>query len=261
MGRLIDLLIIILTSFVCFGAVIPSPGTREKEQAESLKILTYNIRNCVGLDKVADYQRIADVIKRIDAGVVAIQEVDSATSRSKNVVVLNELATRTNMFATYSSSIDFQGGKYGVGILTREKPVSWQKVSLPGKEEKRSLLIVELKNFVICCTHLSLTKDDRLTSAEIICEAARKYSKPVFLAGDLNSEPGSVELNSLQKEWLMLNNPLEPTFPADKPNKCIDFILVRKIDKDHIDVFDSKVEIENTASDHRPVWVSISLKK
>ena len=42
-----------------------------------------------------------------------------------------------------------------------EKPLSQKGYKLPGKEEIRSLLIVELENFVLCCTHLSLTESDR----------------------------------------------------------------------------------------------------
>ena len=120
MGKSIVAFVFIFYSLVCLGADSRDPESQDNAQNGSLKILTYNVRNCVGLDKSTDYQRIADVIKRIDADVVALQELDSATSRSKNIVVLNELAARTNLFPSYSASISFQGGKYGIGVLTRE---------------------------------------------------------------------------------------------------------------------------------------------
>lgn len=259
MGRHIVSLFVLLISLVCFGAVARNPDSPGKAQELRLKILTYNVRNCVGLDKNTDYQRIADIIKRIDVDVIAIQELDSATSRSKNVVVLNELATRTNLYPSYSASIGFQGGKYGIGMLTREKPLSSCVVGLPGKEEKRSMLIVDLKDFVICCTHLSLTGEDRLASVEIINAAVGKYSKPVVLAGDLNTEPGSAELKSLEKKWTILSDPMVLTFPANNPDKCIDYILCQKDPRYQAVVVDSKVEVEIVASDHRPVWVSLRL--
>jgi len=254
-------LILLLSSFVSDGAVISNAVLPDEIQPLKLKILSYNVKNCVGLDDVTNYNRVADVLRRINADVIAIQELDSATTRSKRVVVLNELAERVNMHASYSASIEYRGGKYGVGILTRVKPLSTSKISLPGKEEKRSLLIVELKDFVICCTHLSLTRDDRLTSVELINEVTRKYSKPVFLAGDLNTEPGSAELKILEKEWTIINNQQDCTFPANNPNKCIDFILVRNTENYQMKVLDSRVEAENIASDHRPVWVGIILQK
>ena len=112
---------------------------------DTLKILTYNVRNCKGLDNLTDFQRIADVIIRSDADCVALQELDSATQRLNHAVVLNELALRTGMFPTYHGSISYQGGKYGIGILTRDKPLRTEALVLPGKEEARSLLIVEMK--------------------------------------------------------------------------------------------------------------------
>lgn len=261
MGKSFYAFIFIFYSLVCTGADSLDRESRDNAQKRSLKILTYNVRNCVGLDKLTDYQRIADIIKRLDADVVALQELDSATSRSKNIVVLNELAARTNLFPSYSASIGFQGGKYGIGVLTREKPVSRCVIGLPGKEEKRSLLIVELKDFVLCCTHLSLTREDRLASVEIINQAVDKYSKPVFLAGDLNTEPGSAELKSLEKTWTMLNDPNMLTFPANNPDKCIDYIMVHKKDKFCVNAIETKVGPESVASDHRPVWVNFKLIK
>ncbi len=253
--------LIFLTSLVDSTPARAAVNSPASEQKSTIKILSYNVRNCIGLDRTADYDRIAKIISRIDADVVAIQELDSATTRSKGVVVLNELASKSGMFATYSASIDFQGGKYGVGILTREKPVSWQRITLPGKEERRSMLLVEMKEFVICCTHLSLTKEDRIISVQLINEAASKFSKPVFLAGDLNTEPNTLELKSLERDWILLNNPTDLTFPADIPNKCIDFILIRKDEKVQSKIIASEVEAETVASDHRPVWVQLTFDR
>lgn len=188
---------------------------------------------------------------------VALQELDSATERSSKVVVLDELAARTIMFASYRASISFQGGEYGIGILTNEKPVGTEEVPLPGTEEQRSLLVMELEHCVICCTHWSLTQKDRILSVEMVNNIAGKYSKPVFLAGDLNTEPGSAEMQNLEQNWQIMNDLKQPTFPANNPKACIDFILAKK-DKNY--VFESLkkiVENDPVASDHLPVWVEV----
>jgi len=254
-------LLVLLGALLSLGAVksdsVFSPG----DHSLTLKILSYNVRNCVGLDKVTDYNRIAGVFNRISADAIAIQELDSATSRSKGVVVLDELAAKTGMYPTYGASIDFQGGKYGVGILTKEKPISWQKISLPGREERRSLLLVELKEYVVCCTHFSLTGEDRLASVDLINEATKAYAKPVLLAGDLNAEPGTAVTKKLEEHWTMLSNPMEMTFSANNPNRCIDYILLRKDANYRIASLESQVEAEPVASDHRPLWIKITLQK
>ena len=227
-----------------------------------LKILSYNIRNARGMDEVTDFNRIANVIKLIDADCVALQELDSATERSGGVIVLDELAKRTGMYATYNASIDYQGGKYGVGVLTKEKPLLFHGVQLPGSEEKRSLLIVEMKDYVICSTHWSLRQTDRFASVAVINEALKKYKdKPVFLAGDLNAVPESEEIKELSKEWLVLNDPEQPTIPVVNPDRCIDYVFGKRSDFFRFEVLRTKVENEPVASDHLPVWAEVRIIK
>jgi len=252
MKRFVILLFVLLSV-----QLLPTQAQASEKQKNTVKILSYNVRNCKGLDNVIDYSRVATIISRINADFVAIQELDSVTERNNKVDALNELAKRTQMFPSYRASISYQGGKYGIGILTREKPIRTESCSLPGKEEKRSLLIVEMKDYVICCTHLSLTREDRISSVEIITQMTAKYSKPVFLAGDMNAEPNSVEINNLSKNWTILSNPAQFTIPADRPDKCIDFIMLKNNDKIQVKVVNGKVENEPVASDHLPVWTEV----
>jgi len=95
-----------------------------KNGMHEIKILSYNIRNARGMDEKTDYDRIAGIIRSIHPDCAALQELDSATARSNGEVILDELAKRTGMYASYSKSIDYQGGGYGIGILTKEKPPS-----------------------------------------------------------------------------------------------------------------------------------------
>ena len=50
---------------------------------EPVKVMTYNVHNGIGLDKMTDYERIGKRIAAEMPDFVAIQEVDSATVRSK----------------------------------------------------------------------------------------------------------------------------------------------------------------------------------
>jgi endonuclease/exonuclease/phosphatase family metal-dependent hydrolase len=246
--------ILILTSTVC------SPLNKTIDNKQILvKILSYNVRNCRGMDNITDYKRIANIINSISPEIVALQELDSATIRSNGKVVLDELSAFTNMYGTYGASIAYQGGKYGIGILTKQKPISWRRVALPGREERRSLLIVELKDFVICCTHLSLTEEDRAASVDIINEALKDISKPIFLAGDFNSVPESEVIQHIEKNWSMLNNPKIPTIPSNNPQKCIDYIFAAKFTGQVSRTIQTFVENEPLASDHLPVLVEAEI--
>ena len=133
-----------------------------------LKLMSYNIRNAKGMDNVRNVQRIANVINNEAPDVVAVQELDSMTTRSNQTYVLAEVAERTQMHASYTPAISFQGGKYGIGILSKEKPLDIQTFPLPGREEERMLKVAEFQEYFFACTHLSLTEEDRLASLDII---------------------------------------------------------------------------------------------
>lgn len=206
------------------------------------------------MDNKTDYERTAGVIKNANADVIALQELDSATKRNGGEDVLKILVEKTGLFSVYGAAIDYQGGKYGVGILSKQKPLNWRTIPLPGKEEQRVLLIAEYKKYVIFCTHLSLTEADRLTSAAIINKESGKFKKPVYLLGDLNAEPNSNALSVLQQKFI-LSSGEDLTFPAPAPKKCIDYILASNNRK--VKVISKKVLDEPLASDHRPVVVEL----
>ncbi|HLP71552.1 MAG TPA: endonuclease/exonuclease/phosphatase family protein, partial [Bacteroidales bacterium] len=249
-----------------FIALLTVSATCEKSKTEPdsnalhVKILSYNIKNCIGMDGVVDYARVANVIKRANADIVAVQELDSATQRSKGVVVLNELARLTGMFPTYGASIDYQGGKYGVGVLSKGKPVSWKRIPLPGREEPRSLLIVEMDKFILACTHFSLTEEDRLASSNIVNNYFKDQTKPVFMAGDLNAVPESTVIKNIGYYWNILNKTTSPTIPSNNPSKCIDYILAFKTPDRTFVTTRTLVEQEPVASDHLPVWVEVEVR-
>jgi endonuclease/exonuclease/phosphatase family metal-dependent hydrolase len=243
--------IILLSSI---GAM-PAQGT-DAGGGLSLRIMTYNVHNFIGMDKVRDYGRIAGVINAAAPDVVAIQEADSATVRSNGDYTLWEAARLTGMIPTYAPAIDFQGGKYGVGILSKEKPVSVRRIPLPGKEERRVLLIAEFDRYIVACTHLSLTKDDRLASAGIIMDAVRGAVKPLFLAGDMNCTPDTPPQVALRQEFITMSDTGQCTFPVVNPDRCIDYIYQYRNGWDCTAVR-QVVTDEKVASDHLPVHVDI----
>lgn len=243
----------------CLFTLSAQKTTIESKEENSLRVMSYNVRNCRGMDEVIDYQRVADIMNRVDPDVIAVQELDSASVRNNGVFALKELADRTRMFYTYGPSIDYQGGKYGIGILSKEKPIRHWMVPLPGREESRLLLIAEFDKYVMCCSHFSLTKEDQVLSVPIIFDALKDIRKPVFLAGDMNSEQGSPTQNELQKKFIPLNSYKANTIPSKNPNRCIDFIYGFD-NGNQYSVLWRQVLDEPVASDHLPLFVDVRLK-
>ncbi|MDR2233461.1 MAG: endonuclease/exonuclease/phosphatase family protein [Tannerella sp.] len=249
-----------ITLLVCFAALVFALNSQTYPQTENtIRVMSYNIRNANGMDNVLDYQRVADVITQVAPDVVAVQELDSVTNRSKGVDVLARLAGLTAMYHVYGASITYDGGKYGIGVLSKEKPVSWKRIPLPGREEARSLLLVEFRDYVLGCSHFSLTAEDRVASIPIINQAVKDYDKPVFLAGDLNAVPASQELGDLQDNWLILNDTAKYTIPSNQPRRTIDYILGYTPKGYTYSVWRTFVP-DTQASDHLPVVADIRLK-
>ena len=223
----------------------------------TLKLMSYNIKNANGMDDVCNFQRIANVINNASPDVVAIQEVDSMTNRSGQKYVLGEIAERTQMHGYFAPAIDYDGGKYGIGLLTKQLPLRLQTLPLPGREEARTLILAEFTDYIYCCTHMSLTEEDRMKSLELVKAFTSSSTKPLFLAGDMNAEPESGFIKELQKDFQILSNPKQHTFPAPDPKETIDYIAMLKQNAKGFAVISAKVINEPMASDHRPILVEL----
>ena len=167
-----NLLTTSLLALLAFSGI--TAGAQDLPEQNNLSILTYNIHHGEGLDGRTDYARIGRLIRCSGADVVALQEVDSATRRSHGADVLRRIADEALMYPVFARSMAYDGGAYGVGLLCREHPLAVKRIPLPGSEEPRVLLVVEFKDYVVGCTHFSLTPADQLASLPLLRKAPRK---------------------------------------------------------------------------------------
>ncbi len=90
--------------------------------ATALTVLTYNIQSGSGMDHVYNLTRTADAINAVtpQVDIVTLQEVDNKTKRHPDDQ-MNILSTLTKLpNVAYAPFRDgFQGGQYGIGILSR----------------------------------------------------------------------------------------------------------------------------------------------
>ena len=237
-------------------AQTPTPLQKQNQ----LNVLTYNVHNGIGLDGRTDYVRIGELIRNSGADVVAIQEVDSATARSTGRYVLGEIAAEALMRPTFGCAIPYDGGKYGVGILSKEKPLAVRQIALPGREEKRTMLIAEFERYLLGCVHFSLTEEDRLASVGLVRAEAARAGKPFIMTGDWNDTPDSKFLEEIKKDFRVVNNLKKKTFPADNPSDCLDYIALYKATGENLVPRRITVLEEGKASDHRPVLAKFQFK-
>lgn len=230
-------------------------------QAENIRVMTYNVRHCEGLDGHLDIARTASVIEKAAPDFVAVQEIDSCTERTGRVDQLRELGIATLMHPTFAAAIPLQGGAYGVGLLSRERPISVRRIPLPNDSESRVLLVCEFRECVVACTHLSLNEADHAASADVIEQEAARWQKPFIIMGDWNSRPDSPFIARIKQHFSLLSNTKYATFPADEPKECIDYIAAYRPQGPAQAVRASfRVLKEPQASDHRPLLASLELK-
>ena len=248
--RLITTLLL-LPFFVIAGAQEIAP-----KADDVLRVMCYNVKHCRGMDNVIDYQRVADVINNMAPDVVALQELDSVTGRSNHANTIMELAGRTGMFAVFGGAIDYDGGRYGIGVLSKEKPLSYQVFPLPGQGEERALLVVEYEDHYIASTHFALRDSDRMASIPLIFEAVEHISKPLILGGDMNCGYDSAPQKLLYERFTMLSD----TLPVGGRRRVIDFVYGYNNGNTY-NVTQKMIQEERMASDHFPLFVDIQINK
>jgi endonuclease/exonuclease/phosphatase family metal-dependent hydrolase len=234
-----------------------------------LRVMTYNIHVGVGMDKKLDLQRIADVINREQPDLVGLQEVDRGVKRTEGKDEIAELAKMTSLQYVFAHNLDYQGGQYGVAVLSRFPiaSVDHRKYENTREAERRGMIRIEVSvggktiNFVT--THLDYQYDDgRLFETEQMLKFLEDVKGPLVVVGDFNDEPtgSAYKLMSLSFDDAWVQSRARGaglTYPADKPLKRIDYVFTRR--SDHSKAKKTRV-VETLASDHLPLVADLELK-
>jgi endonuclease/exonuclease/phosphatase family metal-dependent hydrolase len=243
--------------------------------------MAYNIHVGIGMDKKLDLQRIAEVIRKEKPDLVGLQEVDRGVQRTQRIDEMAELAKLTRMDYAFAFNLPYQGGQYGVAILSRFpiRATEHRLYKNLREAERRGFIRAEVLihgrvvNFVT--THLDYQHDDgRLFEAQQMLAALEGLKGSLIVSGDFNDEPSGQTYQLVRRQfrdaWLSQVLGVWPhdgesvpwpgkgfTYPADKPVKRIDYIFIRN--NDQVRVKRAWV-VETLASDHVPVVAELEIK-
>jgi endonuclease/exonuclease/phosphatase family metal-dependent hydrolase len=234
----------------------------------TLRVLTYNIHHGEGTDRRFDLPRLAGVIERLAPDLVALQEVDVGTERAGGQDQLAELARLTGMHAEFGKAMDYDGGGYGVAVLSRWPFVGVSNQPLPRAldREPRTALTVKVRPGArgplvqFSSTHLDQGRDpeNRLAQVDALNQFLAHTETPSILAGDLNARRDADPMLALEAEWSNTSTPdSDPGFTSGRPRSRGDHVLVRPAGRWR--VLEWNVIDETLASDHRPVLVVLEL--
>ena len=254
---------------------VPERRPEQEPGPLTLRVMTYNIHSCRGLDGKVRPERVARVINEFDPDVVAIQEVDSHRPRSGRQDQPGKIAEHLRMEHAFHAMLEEEEGHYGIAVFSRFPFEIFRSDLLTparsGREARGAIwlrvLPEEKTPFHFINTHFGLGRRERRRQAADLLgsdwlEGIPK-NEPVVLCGDFNSSPRSKFYRNTSKRladvWRTpgIGSP-QPGFPSMKPLVRLDHIFVST----HFKV--ESVEVLQTwnaavASDHLPLCAELTL--
>ena len=239
---------------------------------DTLRVAAWNIRHGRGMDGEVDLERIAEVLRALDADVITLQEVDDRTERTGGVDQVGVLAELLGYEGIHGPHRAYQGGFYGNAVLTRLPLIDARTHAIP-PASGTALSVLEVRvdagsgqPVSVVSVHLAGSEAERAAQADSVTSWFAAGDRPVVLAGDFNDRPDGPVLGRLRRDWRVLTKTGSPlTFPADAPDREIDFVMVPRAGEGAragaptIEVLEHRVIDEAVAADHRPILVVLRI--
>lgn len=242
------------------AAIAASDLLHSQTPTNDLRVVSYNIKHGQGNDNVLDLERTAEVLRKLSPDVVGLQEVDDRAKRTNGVDQAARMGELLGMQHAFGKFMDFQGGGYGLAVLSRYPIVEREVIRLPDGNEPRVALAVRVQPpagtpFWVICVHFDWVRDDgfRFQQAETLAKRLDGWKEPYILLGDFNDVPESRTLALFRARAAEARKPASGalTFSSTRPEREIDYIFFSPAS-----AFTSRevrVIDEPVASDHRPV--------
>lgn len=259
---------VLITLFLVACAFLSGRPSLQAAETAKIRLVAYNIKHGRGMDNKVDLRRIASVLRTLKPDLVALQEIDHTCTRSGKVDQAALLGDLLGMHHRFGAFMDFQGGQYGLAVLSRfpiQKSVRHQLA--PGAEPRCALEVTVRPNdkgplLSFVSIHNDWTREAfRVAQVNDLIAGLKDREHPIILAGDFNAEPKAESLTRLSNsDFLILpkkNN--AKTFPSPSPRVEIDYFMTRGFS--FVNPPLTEVHDERLASDHRPIVFELSLPK
>ncbi|MBW8780451.1 MAG: endonuclease/exonuclease/phosphatase family protein [Verrucomicrobia bacterium] len=249
-------------------AALP-PVTEASPLRPHLRLVTYNVHRCIGMDGRQSLKRIRRILAELDADFIAIQEV-SAIGGNQAELIAGELGMQCFFCPTLTGT-----QAYGHALLSRH-PLSAMHIGLlpltsdaPWKEPRGAVWVrafVGTRPLNIIATHLALGRSDRTAQIDALLGAEWigrvPPHEPLVLCGDFNLTPSGRNYRRLTSrlrdaQLAQSNGPVLKTFSTLQPLARLDHVFLSAgFVVERVQV--PRTHLTEVSSDHFPLVVDVS---
>jgi len=227
-----------------------------------IKVASYNIRKGIGTDRIRSPDRILQVLREIDADVIALQEADRRFGRRAAILAPHHLEDHSPWKAVPFGKREHSSGWHGNVLLVRKEAqiTDCEAIHLPTLEPRGAVMAdfrIGGERVRIVGMHLDLSGLMRRRQADAILAhlAASTEHLPTVMMGDLNEwTRHSGCLKDFAKQFTIAAT--GPSFHARRPVGRLDRIMT-STDLRIVDCGVHQSPSARTASDHLPIWARI----
>lgn len=233
---------------------------------KKIRIATYNIHKCVGLDRKFAPERIAEVLREIDADIIALQEVVCHSNSHKREHQAEFIAEELDMNLSFGKNRHIKEGEYGNAVLSRLKIENSQNFDITVKKrEPRGCLRTEIvlndeKSLQFFNVHLGTSFFERRRQVHKLLAAHalddKNFIGKRIVAGDFNEWTHGLTTKLFKANFETVDTKLHlgkrRTYPGIFPFLHLDHVY-----------FDAEFKLKNAflhrsrtaliASDHLPI--------
>lgn len=232
---------------------------------QNIRIVTYNIHKCKGLDLKVSPQRIADVLAEIDADIIALQEVLSVRNERAEEDQVRYIAEELGIGYRLGENRRLHGGAYGNAVLSRLPIIETKNFDITVRgREPRGCLHADIDTgrhglLHIYNLHLGTAFFERRRQIKILLDREllnRQHPAPRVLLGDFNEWTNGLTSRLLKSHFhpdglrkLLIR---KRTYPGIFPLMHLDHIYY----DNHLKMVDAFLHRSRTAlvaSDHLPL--------
>jgi len=241
-----------------------------------LRVMTYNVHGCGGMDGRVSPRRVARVIDAYDPDIIALQEVDLGRRRSRAEDQVALIAKQLGLNYVFCPTVTHGEEHYGHALLTHWPVEVLKRTRLPADPRKLSRepraalwarVIIDGRPVNVITTHLGLGLAERAAQVRALIGpdwiGAVPEGEPAILCGDFNLPPGNASYRHLVAKLRDVQRATPGhralrTFSSLQPFMRIDHIFLTPHFRAQA-VMVPRTDLTRITSDHLPLLADLQL--